>query len=152
MTTLCELVVLQTFSSADASHMLCASPASFLSRGNLAWDVSNRVLTTPDLLCGRLSPLRNSLVRPVNSAALLRDQSENQYGVRCTSAVRPRRAPMESLAEGGISVLSLNLGQSTSFPPPHLFCVIDRSTHQTRFLPNSCHATFGLFNTMLARR
>ena len=81
MTTLCELVVLQIFSSADAAHTLSVSPASLLGRGNLVCVPSNPVVTKPDLRREHLSPLRNPLVYPVNfvlsqKAALPRQASE----------------------------------------------------------------------------
>ena len=139
MTTLCELVLLQTFSSADVPHTLCVSPATSLGRGDLGCVPSNPVVPTPNLRHGRLSSLRNALIYPVNSAVIANDQSENQERVRCSSALRPRRTPMERNAEGSVSALSQkaalptlsrpwNLGQPTYLPPLHRSCVIDRST------------------------
>lgn len=131
MTRLCELVLLQTFSSADAPHTPCVSPTTSLGRGDLGCVPSNPVVPTPNLRHGRLSSLRNALIYPVNSAVIPKDQSENQEKVRCSSAVHPRGAPMERNAEGGVSALSqkaalptlgrpCNLGQPTYFLPLHL--------------------------------
>ena len=116
MTTLCELVLLQTFFSADTPHTLCVSSTTLLGCEDPGCVPMNPVVPTPNLRDGHLSSLRDTLICPVNSAVTPKDQSENQEMVRCSSALRPRRTPMETLMERNAEDSVSALRQKAALP------------------------------------